>query len=100
MGEGLTPLIERGWRGSRALFKLEWFAPTRSGRRERPRIYRETASGAKVERKELARAEVHHIRRVARRMSLIAASAGCCSGPDFCLIFAPCGYDDPEILPT
>jgi hypothetical protein len=20
--------------------------------------------------------------------------------PDFCLIFAPCGYDDPEILPT
>jgi adenylate cyclase len=21
-------------------------------------------------------------------------------GPDFCLIFAPCGYDDPEILPT
>jgi hypothetical protein len=22
------------------------------------------------------------------------------SGPDFCLIFAPCGYDDPEILPT
>jgi hypothetical protein len=22
------------------------------------------------------------------------------SGPDFCLIFAPCGYDDPEILRT
>src|SRR5471030_3269321 len=38
-------------------------------------------------------------RRVARRMSLIASSAGCFSGPDFCLIFAPCGYDDPEILP-
>jgi threonine synthase len=30
MGEGLTPLIERGWRGGRALFKLEWFAPTGS----------------------------------------------------------------------
>jgi hypothetical protein len=27
-------------------------------------------------------------RRVARRMSLIASSAGCFSGPDFCLIFA------------
>src|SRR3984885_7627579 len=26
-------------------------------------------------------------RRVARRMSLIASSAGCFSGPDFCLIF-------------
>jgi hypothetical protein len=39
-------------------------------------------------------------RRVARQMSLIASSAGCFSGPDFCLIFAPCGYDDPEILPT
>src|SRR5882762_8346972 len=39
-------------------------------------------------------------RRVARRMSLIASSAGCFSGPDFCLIFAPGGYDDPEILPT
>jgi hypothetical protein len=33
-------------------------------------------------------------------MSLIASSAGCFSGPDFYLIFAPCGYDDPEILPT
>jgi hypothetical protein len=33
-------------------------------------------------------------------MSLIASSAGCFSGPDFCLIFAPCGYDDPEILPN
>ena len=30
MGEGLTPLIERGWRGGRARFKLEWFAPTGS----------------------------------------------------------------------
>ena len=39
-------------------------------------------------------------RRVARRMSLIASSAGCFSGLDFCLIFAPCGYDDPEILPS
>jgi threonine synthase len=36
MGEGLTPLIERGWRSGRALFKLESFAPARSGRRERP----------------------------------------------------------------
>jgi hypothetical protein len=39
-------------------------------------------------------------RRVARRMSLIVSSASCFSYPDFCLIFAPCGYDDPEILPT
>ena len=39
-------------------------------------------------------------RRVARRMSLMVSSAGCFSGPDFCLIFAPCGYDDPEILPS
>src|ERR1700722_7118653 len=38
-------------------------------------------------------------RRVARRMSLIASSAGSFSGPDFCLIFAPCGFDGPEILP-
>ena len=38
-------------------------------------------------------------RRVARRMSLIASSAGCFSGQDFYLIFAPCGSDDPEILP-
>jgi hypothetical protein len=37
---------------------------------------------------------------VTRRMSLIASSAGCFPGPDFCLIFAPCGYDEPEILPT
>src|ERR1700722_16132460 len=39
-------------------------------------------------------------RRAARGMSLIASSAGCFSDPDFCLIFAPCGYDDPEILPS
>ena len=38
-------------------------------------------------------------RRVARRMSQIASSGGCFSGLDFCLIFAPCAYDDPEILP-
>jgi hypothetical protein len=37
-------------------------------------------------------------RRVARRMSLIASSDGGFSGPDFCLIFAPCGYYDQEIL--
>ncbi len=30
MGEGCTPLIERPWRGGRAHFKLEWFAPTGS----------------------------------------------------------------------
>jgi threonine synthase len=30
MGEGMTPLIERRWDGARALFKLEWFAPTGS----------------------------------------------------------------------
>jgi len=30
MGEGLTPLISHGWRGVRALFKLEWFSPTGS----------------------------------------------------------------------
>lgn len=30
MGEGLTPLVEHGWRGHRAHFKLEWFAPTGS----------------------------------------------------------------------
>src|SRR6478609_5949863 len=37
-------------------------------------------------------------RRVARRMSLTICSAGAFSGPGFCLIFAPDGYDDPEIL--
>ena len=30
MGEGMTPLIEHAWRGGRAHFKLEWFAPTGS----------------------------------------------------------------------
>lgn len=30
MGEGCTPLVERRWHGGRALFKLEWFAPTGS----------------------------------------------------------------------
>lgn len=30
MGEGLTPLVEHPWRGNRAHFKLEWFAPTGS----------------------------------------------------------------------
>jgi len=30
MGEGCTPLVERRWRGARALFKLEWFSPTGS----------------------------------------------------------------------
>jgi threonine synthase len=30
MGEGCTPLVERRWDGARALFKLEWLAPTGS----------------------------------------------------------------------
>ena len=30
MGEGCTPLVSRNWRGTRALFKLEWFSPTGS----------------------------------------------------------------------
>src|SRR5271166_1546388 len=30
MGEGCTPLVEQPWRGGRAHFKLEWFAPTGS----------------------------------------------------------------------
>ena len=33
-------------------------------------------------------------------MSLIASSAGYFSDPDFWVIFAPRGYDDPEILPS
>jgi hypothetical protein len=37
-------------------------------------------------------------RRVARRMSFTICSAGRFSGPDVCLIFAPDGYDEPEIL--
>ena len=45
MGEGLTPLIERGLRGSRALFKLEWFAPTRSGGRSGPDLSRDGKRG-------------------------------------------------------
>src|SRR5450631_3579271 len=32
------------------------------------------------------------------RMSSTSSSAGCFTGPDFCLIFAPVGYDEPEIL--
>src|SRR5450631_3966125 len=39
-------------------------------------------------------------RRVARRMSFTTFSAGSFTGPDFCLIFAPHGYDEPEILPS
>ena len=30
MGEGLTPLVSRGWGGVPALFKLEWLSPTGS----------------------------------------------------------------------
>jgi threonine synthase len=30
MGEGLTPLVSRGWSGVPAWFKLEWFSPTGS----------------------------------------------------------------------
>jgi threonine synthase len=30
MGEGLTPLVSRDWRGVPAFFKLEWFSPTGS----------------------------------------------------------------------
>src|SRR3954469_16202260 len=37
-------------------------------------------------------------RRVARRMSLTRVSAGGFAGPDVCFIFAPVGYDEPEIL--
>src|ERR687890_2541912 len=37
-------------------------------------------------------------RRVARRMSLTTVSAGPFAGPDVCFIFAPQGYDEPEIL--
>jgi hypothetical protein len=40
------------------------------------------------------------LRSVDASRALIAFSAGGLSGPDFCLIFAPCGYDDPEILPS
>src|SRR3954452_363804 len=37
-------------------------------------------------------------RRVARRMSLTMVSAGALAGPDVCFIFAPHGYDEPDIL--
>ncbi|MBS0243921.1 MAG: pyridoxal-phosphate dependent enzyme [Proteobacteria bacterium] len=30
MGEGVTPLVERSWRGANAHFKLEWFNPSGS----------------------------------------------------------------------
>src|ERR1700722_19464214 len=33
-------------------------------------------------------------------MSFSTCSAGALSGPDFCFIFAACGYDEPEILPS
>jgi hypothetical protein len=65
------------------------WAATRRQARRRPPI----AKGSRI----FSSAEM--CRHVARRMSLIASSAGCFSGPDFCLIFAPCGFDDPEILP-
>jgi hypothetical protein len=32
-------------------------------------------------------------------MSFSTCSAGALPGPDFCFIFAPGGYDEPEILP-
>src|ERR1700693_3428775 len=41
-----------------------------------------------------------YCRRVRRRMSFSTCSAGALPGPDFCFIFAPCGYDEPEILPS
>src|SRR5215207_6606029 len=34
------------------------------------------------------------------RRSLTTPSAGCFTGPDSCFIFAPDGYDEPEILPS
>jgi hypothetical protein len=40
-----------------------------------------------------------YCRRVWRRMSFSTCSAGALFDPDFCFIFAPCGYDEPEILP-
>jgi threonine synthase len=30
LGEGCTPLVQRDWRGTPVLFKLEWFSPTGS----------------------------------------------------------------------
>ena len=37
-------------------------------------------------------------RRVARRISFTTRSAGGFAGPDVCFIFAPDGYDEPDIL--
>src|ERR671921_938206 len=37
-------------------------------------------------------------RRVARRMSLTTVSAGAFAGPEVCFIFAPYGYNEPDIL--
>src|SRR3954470_11891441 len=33
-------------------------------------------------------------------MFFSTCSAGALPGPDFYFIFAPCGYDEPEILPS
>ena len=41
---------------------------------------------------------VEYYRRVWRRMSFRTCSAGALAGADFCFIFAPYGYDEPEIL--
>src|SRR5277367_6632761 len=41
-----------------------------------------------------------YCRRVGRRISFSTCSAGALTGPDFCVIFAPYGYDEPEILPS
>ncbi len=35
-----------------------------------------------------------------RRMSFSTCSAGALPGPDFCFIFAPYGYDEPETFPS
>ncbi len=43
---------------------------------------------------------VEYYRRVWRRMSFSTCSAGVLPGPDFCFIFAPYGYDEPETLPS
>jgi hypothetical protein len=36
----------------------------------------------------------------AKLIRLSTCSAGALSSPGFCFIFAPCGYDEPEILPS
>jgi hypothetical protein len=41
-----------------------------------------------------------YCRRVWRRMSFSTCSAGALPDPDFCFIFTPYGYDEPEILPS